>query len=99
MTDPLAQLIICVAFLLFHIGGFAQAPKFSNEFLNIGVGARSHGMAGAMSADVGDVTAMYWNPAGLADVRASFQVSAMHAEWFAGLGKFDYLALGQRKQL
>ncbi len=95
MTDPLAQLTICVAFLLFHIGVFAQAPKFSNEFLNIGVGARSHGMAGAMCADVGDVTAMYWNPAGLADVRASFQVSAMHAEWFAGLGKFDYLALGK----
>lgn len=95
MKDPLAQLTVCFAFLLFQSTTFAQAPKFSNEFLNIGVGARSHGMAGAMSADVGDITAMYWNPAGLADVRASFQVSAMHAEWFAGLGKFDYFALGK----
>jgi len=73
----------------------AQAPKFSNEFLNIGVGARAHGMGGAQAATVNDVTSMYWNPAGLADVRVSFQVSAMHAEWFAGIGQFDYLALAK----
>jgi len=88
-----------ICFFVFLFAGVsclqAQAPKFSNEFLNIGVGAKAHGMGGAQAATVGDVTAMYWNPAGLADVRVSFQVSAMHAEWFAGIGQFDYLALGK----
>ncbi len=95
MICPLIRLVICSLFILSCSIAYTQAPKFSNEFLNIGAGAKSHAMGGAMAAHVDDVTAMYWNPAGLADVRASFQVSAMHAEWFAGLGKLDYLALGK----
>lgn len=96
MLNPLTRkLVICFSLTITHFILFAQAPKFSNEFLNIGVGARAHGMGGAMSAHVDDVTAMYWNPAGMADVRVSFQVAAMHAEWFAGIGQFDYLALGK----
>ncbi len=88
-------LIACFIFLLNISFLQAQAPKFSNEFLNIGLGARAHGMGGAQAATVGDVTSMYWNPAGLADVRVSFQFSAMHAEWFAGIGQFDYLGLAK----
>lgn len=92
----MAKLATCFSLLLLlNYTVVGQAPKFSNEFLNIGVGARAHGMGGAMSAHVNDVTAMYWNPAGLADVRVSFQVAAMHAEWFAGIGQYDYLALGK----
>lgn len=78
------------------------AQKYSNEFLNIGVGARAHAMGGAMSANVSDVTGAYWNPAGLAHANEHPQLSAMHAEWFAGIGVYDYvgvsmpLADGQR---
>lgn len=78
--------------------GFARstlAQKYSNEFLAIGVGARAHGMAGAQTAAVGDITAAYWNPAGLAAIRAPFQVAAMHAEWFAGIAQYDYLGFGK----
>jgi hypothetical protein len=72
----------------------AQA-KYSNEFLSIGVGARAQGMGNAVVASVADVTAGVWNPAGLA-LRETFdgvEVGAMHTEWFAGIGKFDYLGL------
>jgi hypothetical protein len=67
--------------------------KYSNEFLNIGVSARAQAMGGAVAASVNDVTAAYWNPAGLADVKEDLQISAMHAEWFAGIGAYDYVGV------
>jgi len=76
-----------------HVGLFAQ--KYSNEFLSIGVSARAQGMGNAVIASVEDVTAGYWNPAGLANFSAEqgLQIGAMHSEWFAGVGKFDYLGM------
>ena len=66
--------------------------KYSNEFLNIGVDARAFGMGNAVVANIGDVNAAYWNPAGLADVVHDMQLSAMHAEYFQSIAKYDYLA-------
>ncbi len=65
---------------------------YSNEFLSLGVGARALGMGNAQTAVVNDVTAGYWNPAGLNGVE-NIQFSAMHAEWFAGISKYDYLGV------
>ena len=75
----------------------AQADvRFVNEFLNIGVGAKAHGMFGSVAATVDDISAGYWNPAGLAKIEAPAQITAMHAEWFGGIANFDYLAFGKR---
>ncbi len=85
--------ILPLLFLTFLFqNSFAQ--KYSNEFMTIGVGARAQGLGNAVVASVNDVTAGYWNPAGLAQLPAEkgLQLGAMHAEWFAGIGKFDYLA-------
>lgn len=71
----------------------AQFRKYSNEFLNIGAGARGLGMGGAQVGHVSDATAGYWNPAGLTGVKNEPQLSLMHAEYFAGIGKYDYAAL------
>lgn len=71
----------------------AQAPKYSNEFLSIGVGARALGMSNASTAIVEDVTSAYWNPAGLVKVPSKIQVSLMHSEYFAGIAKYDYGAI------
>ncbi len=68
----------------------AQTPKYSNEFLAIGVGARGLGLSGAMSAMVDDATAGYWNPAGLTKVKGNLQIALMHSEYFAGIAKYDY---------
>ena len=69
--------------------------KYSNAFMEIGVGARAHGQAGALVAQSNDISAAFWNPAGLARLETSFQATAMHAEWFAGVAQYDYLAVGK----
>ena len=68
----------------------AQFRKYSNEFLNIGAGARGLAMGSAQVASVNDATAGYWNPAGLVGVKDHPNVNLMHAEYFAGIGKYDY---------
>ncbi|MBK8557230.1 MAG: PorV/PorQ family protein [Lewinellaceae bacterium] len=87
--------LFSIFFLLFLGNVSLQAQKYSNEFLAIGVGARAHGMSGAQTALVDDITATYWNPAGLAQIEAPFQIGAMHAEWFVGVSQYDYLAFGK----
>jgi hypothetical protein len=76
---------------------FAQAArKYSNEFLSIGVGARSLGMGGAFITAADDATSGYWNPAGLTGIQSKFQAALMHSEYFAGIAKYDYGSLATR---
>lgn len=85
--------ILCVAFAFLYCstGLFAQnAPKYSNEFLTIGVGARALGMSGSVVATCSDVTSGYWNPAGLVLGKGDLQIGLMHADYFAGIAKYDY---------
>lgn len=70
---------------------FAQQRKYVNEFLNLGVGARGMGMSGAQVATVDDVTAAFWNPAGLNNIKTDFQLGLMHSEYFSSIAKYDYL--------
>lgn len=65
--------------------------KYSNEFLNIGAGARGLGMGGAVLSSQDDVYSPMWNPAGLNSVTGDWQAAAMHAEYFESVAKYDYL--------
>lgn len=70
----------------------AEAAKFAGAFMENGGGARALGMGGAFVAVADDPSAMFWNPAGLANIRQR-EVLFMHAEVFGGLVKRDYAAL------
>lgn len=79
---------------LVYLPAFSQFTEYSNEFLNIGAGARGLSMASAQVASVNDATAGYWNPAALANMRGGEpQLSLMHAEYYAGVGKYDFASL------
>ncbi len=71
----------------------AQAPKYSNEFLAIGVGARALAMSNSVVASNNDVYSSYWNPAGLLGLKTNREVALMHSEYFAGIAKYDYGAI------
>ena len=88
MRLNLSAILLCIMLLPAFL--HAQFRKYSNEFLNIGAGARGLAMGSAQVASVKDATAGYWNPAGLTGVKDHPNINLMHAEYFAGIGKYDY---------
>ncbi|MBP7174199.1 MAG: PorV/PorQ family protein [Cloacibacterium sp.] len=81
--------------LFVFFSGFIHAQivrKYSNEFLNIGAGARGLAMGGAVISNQDDVYAPMWNPAGLLGIEKDWQGAAMHAEYFESIAKYDYIA-------
>lgn len=89
----LTKLYLTLSTAIFCISATAQFRKYSNEFLNIGAGARGLAMGSSQVASVMDGTAGYWNPAGLVGVTEHPQLNLMHAEYFAGIGKYDYASI------
>jgi hypothetical protein len=87
------SLALVMVVLTTATGASAQFRKYSNEFLNIGAGARGLAMGSAQVASVHDGTAGYWNPAGLTGVKDYANANLMHAEYFAGIGKYDFVSL------
>lgn len=83
---------------IFCLVGKSQtsAPKYSNEFLNIGIGAKSLGMGNASIGYIDDVTAGYWNPSGLLKSKAPMEVGLLRSEYFAGIAKYDYVGFSKR---
>lgn len=73
-----------------------QTPKYSNEYLNIGVDARAFGLGLSMTSHVDDVSALYWNPAGILDLKADHQLEMMHAAYFAGIANYDFLGYARK---
>lgn len=81
--------------LFYSINVSSQSFRnYSNEFLNIGVDASAFGMGKAVSATTNDVNSIYWNPAGLVNIKDN-QASIMHAEYFKGIAKYDYVAFAK----
>ncbi|RXQ96615.1 PorV/PorQ family protein [Ancylomarina salipaludis] len=70
------------------------APKYSNEFLSVGIGGRAFAMGNVAVASQEGVEAAYWNPANLVELNRKYDVSVMHAEYFAGMAAYDYAGLG-----
>lgn len=55
----------------------------AGQFLKVGVGARAIGLGGSFAALANDITALYWNPAGIATIRGRGEAVFNHAEWLA----------------
>jgi hypothetical protein len=86
------NIVFATILILFVFPTIAQ-EKYSNEFLNIGVSARSLGMSNSVVSSTNDVTAGYWNPANLVKIEDKLQMGFMHASYFAGIANYDYGAV------
>lgn len=60
-------------------------------FLSIGQGARAIGMGGAFVAVANDASAMYWNPAGIADLKGIGLIFD-HTSWIADI-QYEYIGV------
>ncbi len=67
-------------------GVFSKVGAAGSQFLKIPVGARANGLGGAYTALANDLTAIWWNPAGMASVKG-FSVDLNNTQWFA---EFDH---------
>jgi len=80
-------MIILVCTLSIH----AQNPNLgtsSAQFLQIPVGARPQAMVGAVVGNIYDASAVFWNPAGIANVK-NVEVFFSYMDWFT---LFDHSA-------
>lgn len=87
-----AFLSLFIILFAFQIHAQTTIGKYAGEFLAIGVGGRALGMGGAYVAAANDVTAGYYNPAGLINLNYP-QVALMHEERFGTLVNYDYAAI------
>ncbi len=94
MPKKVLLIPIVILFILINININAQTviAKYAGEFMALGVGGRPSGMGGAFTALANDVTAGYYNPAGLAFLNYP-QISLMHSEQFGSLINYDYAAV------
>jgi len=63
---------------------FTKVGTASAQFLKIGIGARAVAMGEAYAALANDATALYWNPAGLTQLK-HLSITLNHTEWFADI--------------
>ncbi len=90
----LFRTILIIAFLFaaaFAVqGAYAQSFRaYAGEFLGLGVGARSLALGGSTVAISDDVTAGYWNPAGLTSIDYP-TFGAMHEARFDNTVQYNY---------
>lgn len=81
-----------ITLILLPTALFSQFRKYSNEFLNIGAGARGLAMGSSQVASAKDGTAGYWNPAGLTELEST-SLNVMHASYFSNIAKYDYAGI------
>jgi hypothetical protein len=82
--------ILLFSLIISRVFSQGEIRVYTNDFLNIGVGARGLGMGNAQVASTEDVYSGFYNPAGLANIDNAFQIGAMHSEYFAGIALYDY---------
>lgn len=94
--------LVLVLVLVGLFSTIAAENNFANPYMRMGLGAKGMAMGGTGTAYMDNITAAYWNPAALANVKR-FEFAAMYTDMgldrmhnFAALGasfKYGYVAV------
>jgi hypothetical protein len=87
----LSLLVLGLGLFPLRAGEVTKSGTTAAKFLSIGMGPRAIAMGGAYSAVTDDITSMYWNPAGLAQIKDN-QFIVTQSNWLADI-KINYAAV------
>lgn len=85
--------VVLMSNLLFS-QNLSKSGTTAAQFLKIGVGTKAIGMGGAFTASASDVSAMYWNPAGIASIY-SREAQFNHIDWITDVN-YDFASFAMR---
>ncbi len=74
-----------------YVEDVSKRATSAAPFLEIGVGAKAQALGGAFTAIANDVSALYWNPAGITQIQ-SISLSVIYTEWLANT-RHEYFGL------
>ena len=80
MKFHLTKIVIIAFYFPLMSQTVSKTGTTAAQFLKVGIGARALGMGGAYSAVSNDVTALYWNPAGLSSSKKN-GIILDHQDW------------------
>ncbi|RKX65795.1 hypothetical protein DRP44_05525 [candidate division TA06 bacterium] len=84
------SLVLLVTVATYADFSFSKVGTSGMKFLQIGVDARSTALGGAVSAIGNDAAAIYWNPAGIVNIKNN-NVLIGYTKWFSDIN-YSYLA-------
>ncbi len=77
--------VVIVSTMSMFAQDISKSGVTAAQFLKIGIGSRAIGMGSAFAATADDISAVYWNPAGLA-VNKQNEALFNHTNWIADVG-------------
>ena len=83
-----------IPFIWFVCSTMLFAGSYAGDFMDIGNGVTASGMGGAFSAVANDGSAIYWNAAGISQIRKT-EFSIMRAFLYQNLASYDNITLCQ----
>ena len=88
--DQMKKLLFILTTIAVLNGQFDNASTSAANFLKVEVGGQAAAMGGAFTAQVNDVSALFWNPAGITGIGKS-EVMVSQTEWIGDINH-NYLA-------
>jgi len=77
--------LLCLPFIVYgQSGDYNKVATTAAQFLKVEVGARALAMGGCFGALANDASALYWNPAGIAQL-SKLEISLTHSRWIADI--------------
>ena len=86
-----AKVLLLIFVLSLNVFSQSKVGTTAAPFLGIAVGPRAIGMGGAFTAFAGDVSTLYWNPAGASRI-GNNEIMVSHTRWIFGTS-FDWVGV------